>query len=196
MRKMFAAVLLASVALADGDAKAAPGPIGQWLMDQPVTLWDRGMDAMDDEAKSLYDIDSDEWLVGGTVKLFLAGAHYHWDNNEIQIGTWFRGVEDEIFIDHNWCNYVRHRVIERVLGIATRSGMDEAAAEIWTDAATEIIADWFSHAGFQNTDRDKVLGAKMARIIFVQVGISADFGSGIQCRDRIMSLDAPSKPLP
>ncbi len=187
------AVAAVTVALCPLQSSAEPGPIGNWLMSQPVTLWDRGMDAINDEARDMYDVESEEWLLGAPVELWAAWAGYHWDNNEIEISALFRDVQDNIFIDHEWCNYVRRRVIEQVLGIATLSGMDEAATESWMDIATQIIDQWFSHDGFRR-DRDEDLGAKLARIIFVKVKLQPVDGSGIECRDRITSLDAPSKP--
>lgn len=195
MRKIFAAVLLAASVTSVGNLKAEPNETAKWLMEQPVTLWDRGMDAMRDEARNLYDIEPGEWLIGAEVELLVAGANYDWEANEIDFGTWFRGVQHDVFIDHEWCNYVRRRVIERVLGITTRSGMDEESIEKWMDVATRIIGDWFSHTGFRHPDRDEKLGSKMARIIFVGVEMSGEDGSGIECRDRITSLDAPSKPV-
>ena len=56
------------------------------------------------------------------------------------------------------------------------------------------ISSWFSHEGWQKQIRDKEIGLKMARIIFVKVVLSGQKGD-ISCRDRITAFEAPSKPL-
>ena len=40
--KTLCAALVAALALGT-PLRAEPGPIGEWLMDQPVSLWDMGM---------------------------------------------------------------------------------------------------------------------------------------------------------
>ena len=57
-----------------------------------------------------------------------------------------------------------------------------------------VIGGWFSHNGFQRTNRDEELEEKLARIIYVKVTLRNADG-GIECRERIMTFDAPSKPL-
>lgn len=59
---------------------AEPGPVGQWLMDEPVSLWDFGM------------LGLREYLNGWKGKHPLAsmahGANYEWDRNRIVIFVW------------------------------------------------------------------------------------------------------------
>ena len=61
------------------------------------------------------------------------------------------------------------------------------------------IDRWFSHLGFARADRDEGLAEKLARIIFVEVFLNSDDHiddiSRITCKERIMTFDAPSRPL-
>lgn len=191
MLKMFGGVLLATWVATGGSVNAEPGPIGKWLMATPVTLWDRGMDAMEQEAKSLYGLEPESWLPSG-MKILGAWVSYFWDNNEITIHAWFPDTH-EVFIDHEWCNTIRARVISRITGFPP-GVVEREMPDGSSFAISDVIDGWFSHDGFQRPDRDDELGAKMARIIFVSVEITSEDGSGIRCRDRITSLDAPSKP--
>ena len=61
-------------------------------------------------------------------------------------------------------------------------------------AISDEVGRWFSHSGYREGDRDEDLGEKLARIVFVKVLMHREAGPGIQCRNRITSLDAPSKP--
>ena len=165
---------------------AEPGPIGRWLMNEPVTLWDRGMDAMQEEARGLYDLDSD-WLPTG-MHILGAAVAFNWDDNEINIFAWFPSTPPD-YINHGMCNDVRQRVISRI------TGFPKGITGIKDFDISDVIHNWFSHAGYRSGDRDDELGKKMSRIIFVEVDMNPTTGDGISCRDRITSLDAPSKPL-
>ena len=185
----FAAV---TIAACPHSLNAEPGPIGRWLMNTPVTLWDRGMDAMDEKAKGLHELEPLSWLPAG-MKILGAWVHYDWDNNEIDIFALFPDTP-EVYIDHEWCNTVRTRVISRVTGFP--EGMTETlVTDDGSFAISDVVGGWFSHSGYQEGDRDEALGEKLARIVFVEVLMQRNAGPGIQCRDRITSLDAPSKPV-
>ncbi len=112
MKLAMTALTAIAVAVCPHSSIAEPGPIGQWLMNTPVTLWDRGMDAMNKEASKLRDLNPSDWLPPGMVDPPHAFVSYDWDNNEIILYVSFN--TQEIYIDHEWCNIVRRRVISRV----------------------------------------------------------------------------------
>ena len=58
----------------------------------------------------------------------------------------------------------------------------------------QTIEEWFSHYGYRNKQREEKLAEKLTRILFVRVNLRSKDGT-VTCRDRILSSDAPSKPL-
>ena len=177
-------LMVALIALAMS-ARAEPGPIGQWLMRQPFTLWDIGMMRAGEAADEAADIANHLGITYGWVQ-------YNWDNNEINIVVNIRpAVEiEQPPLTHDLCNDTRREVI----GALSWAGMwDE---EFTREEMHRRIGEWFSHYGFQEGDRDEQLPEKLARIIFVAVTMFGKNDSdGITCRDRIMTFDAPSKPI-
>lgn len=193
-----------------GQCSAEPGPLGQWLMSTPTTLWDRGMDAIDDAIEKLEiegpsDASGRRWI---PMKL-LGSVHYDRDKDEIVID----------FVDHTYqyeathegCNESRSDLIYRLFGAAPPDSehFDGFFAWAYPDeieaglSAQEIMAghripsvvsSWFNHAGHPNGDRDKEFGEKLAQIIFVSVTIRVDDRMAFaECYDQITSFDAPSR---
>ena len=179
MSVMSGAVLVVAPAV---PSYAEPGPIGQWLMNKPVTLWDKGMRRMREEAdRAAKGVAEDAGTNGW------ANTEYNWDNNEIDITLTVYGFGGDF--SHENCNKTRHSFIGALTGLLTKpeEGMLQVLMPI-------LISGWFSHIGFQEKTRDEKLGEKMARIIFVRVILRGNNGS-VTCRERVMTLDAPSKPL-
>ena len=89
-------------------ARAEPGPIGNWLMSEPLTLWDHGMMNMEREAKqTAAEIKTSDtgWI---------ALVRYDWDNNEIGINLIVVGFIGAI--SHEACNEVRRSFLAKFLG--------------------------------------------------------------------------------
>ena len=210
MRKIFGGVLLATAVAAGGSVDAEPGPIGKWLMNTPVTLWDRGMDTIEEVVGDLYYLSEPDDTGGRTIRQ-IAWARYDWDSNEINIHftrthayASYMGTP----ATHEGCNTARKQLIYLLMNLPAvtepsyfdRAYPDEVKAGLSADEILskrripEEVSSWFNNNGFQKGGRDKELGAKLARIIFVEVQILGE-DSRIECRDRITSLDAPSKPF-
>ncbi len=161
--------------------RAEPGPVGRWLMNEPVTLWDLGLMNMEQDAEQAAEhikTSDDGWI---------AWARYNWDNNEIEIrliAVGFNGA-----ISHETCNDTRRAFLAALI---SAYGMynEKKAGEL----AHQAIGWWFSHKGFESKSRDEKLEEKLARIIFVEVRLHNNDG-GVSCRDRITTFHAPSKPL-
>ncbi len=185
--KMRAAVAFALI-LSALSARAEPGPIGQWLMNEPLTLWDHGMMKAGDEADEAAERVAEKLDVEVTGTF----VDYIWDDNEINIQMAVRDFPRDL--SHANCNEVRQSFIGELIGLGPS----------WTEHDESIslmyykIGDWFSHVGFQSGDRDQELAEKLARIIFVRVlligGTSLFESDGLSCRDRIVKHDAPSQP--
>ena len=161
-------------------ARAEPGPIGKWLMSEPLTLWDHGIMNIERDAKQAAE------NIKETDGRWVAWARYNWDNNEIDITLFVVGFNDAI--THETCNDTRRSFLASLLN-AYGLYSEEKAAEL----AYQAIGWWFSHKGFKSKSRDEKLEEKLARIVFVAVRLRKDNG-GITCRDRITTFDAPSKP--
>ena len=179
--KALCIALVAALALVT-PLRAEPGPIGEWLMAQPLTLWDIGMIRAGEEAaraakESSNNLGFSRW----------GGAIYEWDNNEIDLYMYAVGYEGDP--THQKCNEARRAFIQDIVYMGPQ--INEDALRIILQAT---ISRWFSHEGWQKQIRDKEIGLKMARIIFVKVQLSGQKGV-ISCRDRITAFEAPSKPL-
>ena len=178
---LYIAWILAAVSGTPESPRAEPGPIGQWLMDEPLTLWDRGMiqanEAGERSAKSAAK-DHSSTIVGG--------ARYDYDANEISLYAIVLGAGGDI--SHQQCNEVRKKFIADIAILVPNAGASKLR-EILIDT----ISSWFSHEGFKRGTRDEKLGEKMAKIIFVAIYLAGEAGT-ISCRDRILTFEAPSMP--
>ena len=176
-------VLGMAVTLYTVPAHAEPGATVQWLMDRPLTLWDMGMIRLRGAAERAADAQEVE-----------SSIRYIWDDNEIEISltSWnFKGVPT-----HEKCNEVRRHFIGKMFLNPSVFSLDDARTAIRT-----TLNRWFSHEGFENAARDKELGEKLSRIVFVGVHLSKllddqaiDRTDEIHCRDRVTVFEAPSKP--
>ena len=93
-------------------------------------------------------------------------------------------------VSHETCNETRRAFIGALSRLYVMSNEQAARKELHG-----VINRWFSHTGFQNLNHDEELAEKLARIIFVVVSLRGDDYSGIECRARIMTFNAPSEPL-
>ncbi len=168
-------------------ASAEPGTIESWLMDKPVTLWDRGMDELKESAQRAHD----DPILASEGRYF-ASVNYDWDNNEILATLWIYEAESTS-INHEKCNEIRNRFIGHVVGIGGIADWSNTGNAI--SLINDIISRNFSHNGFQSTGRDENLGEKLANNIYAVVDMQGD-AAGVVCKDKITSFHAPSKPTP
>ncbi len=187
-------------------ARAEPDAVAQWLMNEPVTLWDRGMERAQRVAKDAGRVVVDDL---GVAWIY---TRYHWDNNEIDIN-----LDVDEFpspLTHELCNQTRRSFMAEIAGSALKPAVIPAGSDLAAAAAAgvdpgllerkkgelgrallhDLINQWFSHDGITSSNRDENLAEKLARIIFVKVSLRNNNG-GIECRERIMTFDAPSKPF-
>jgi hypothetical protein len=207
MKRIATAAALIALLLAS-QARAEPGSIVNWLMNEPLTLWDWGMVESNKRAGEIGD--ELEESMGGRISSY---AFYEWDENEFVFKLSFWQYMEAI--THENCNTIRRRFIMSLAGyydfeiIDVDDGVwvwDETALREWQPSDDEIekfeaylhykINRWFSHQEFQRTGRDEDLEEKLSRIMYVEVSLHPpDFSSeAIVCKDRIYEFEAPSKP--
>ena len=174
-------ICILAVLSVTAESIAEPGPIGQWLMNQPLTLWDKGMFEATEAANQ-----AAEYVGKNIGNISYGRAQYDWDNNEIDVLVSVSGYSADT--NHENCNKVRRAFISYLADAFVLDNVDRARIILRLN-----ISSWFSHHGYQNQGRDKELGEKMSRIIFVKARLWNTDG-GITCRERIMVFDAPSKP--
>ncbi len=179
-RTLIAAALAVGLAM---PVRAEPGPIGQWLMSEPVTLWDWGMMRMESAAEE-----------AGSLARLLAKAgswdtfvFYSWRDNEIEIVVEVFHLAER---SHVICNRARRHFLF-ALGAGDLTDPPKARQGLY-----QKIGRWFSHEGYGRVGRDDELAEKLSRIIYVNTRLWDDsVATGIECRARITEFDAPSKPL-
>ena len=136
---LLVATLAASAPMMASSAGAKPGPIGKWLMEQPLTLWDIGMiRARDEAAQAIKYVGQHRSTEGRTS----GSAHYRWDNNEVEIVMHIFDYND--IPSHENCNMVRRYAIGYL------GPMDIENAETARTLLHMRIEEWFSHAGSKN----------------------------------------------
>ena len=166
---------------------AEPGPTVRWLMNNPLTLFDHGMMTVEKKAEEAATNLAKSFLLRGGQ---LAGTwtDYSWENNEISILLSVTDFPEEA--THANCNEIRGFFIALMTGFLPKDAVS-------TEYIGDVIGDWFSHRGFQRTNRDEELSEKLARITFVGVELTRGrsiLDPGLICRARITEPSAPSKP--
>lgn len=177
---VFRTIALAGIlTIAVSTARSEPGLIGQWLMNEPLTLLDWGIY----QARKSAEDAATEMQDSNLLMTYAAGyAEYDWDNNEIEIWLY---ADSHVDVTHDHCNIYRQTFLtQHLLSEARGSSMHH-------DRAVKQVDEWFSHEGFKRSTRPEDLAEKLARIIWVRV----TFVDDIECKARITEWDAPSKPL-
>ena len=179
--KTLCAALVAALALGT-PLRAEPGPIGEWLMDQPVSLWDMGMTRIRQDAQR-----ASGYLLKDAQLEGVPDAYYDWGANEIVIG--YIVFAKDFDSNHENCNRVRYSFTRAITGLG-----ETATSELVKEFLLSKVNFWFAHDGYRSKGRDEDLAMKMAQIIFISVRLQQG-RKIVLCKDRILSFEAPSKPL-
>ena len=184
-------LLLITIALVNSNVRAEPDPVGKWLMNEPLTLFDWGLYRADRQAELAAN-----WI-GEWFDLNYSGASvdYNWDLNEIHI-TLFATQQTDILIGH--CDLYRKLFIKYLVTPIYWTPEEIAGIEFTSSDIYERLDEWFSHDGFKQLSRPEDLGEKLARIVWVGVDIISNFDSTskiekINCKERITVFEAPYK---
>ena len=183
------ACILGASVIYSGQLAAEPGKVVNWLMNEPLTLWDMGMIRIEqaaEKASAQMNLEYEDVAV-----------HYLWDKNEIIVSFFGRFAEGHA--THDKCNEVRRSIIGDMtkLNIKFISRLSDSMLQ---RLLTGSVNEWFSHKHFRTEGRDKKLGEKMSNKIYIEVMLLSAPGpkgiveSAIRCNGKILSLDAPSQP--
>ncbi len=187
---LFRTIILAAtlaIAVYNTTVRADPGPIGNWLMNEPLSLFDWGMYKVSKDTEYASDRLKNEH----SLALAIGWTHYDWDNNEILI-IMHLSSEGLYHATHDNCNFFRQRLLESLTFYIKDPKTDPKVD--YSEFATIAVGSWFSHNGFESGNRPEDLGKKLARIVWVEVNYT-DVGEGsISCKARITEWDAPSLP--
>ncbi len=179
--------------------RSEPGPIGQWLMNEPLTLFDWGIYRINKEIQKTVNVVNRDFFKYDLEKSpndspVYGGVYYDWDNNEINIYLRIRDDKSKhsVYVPtHDNCVFVREWLLYRLTPTPSNAfETDLDNDKFWIHFR---VNNWFSNYGFSSKDRPENLGEKLARIIWVEVNLS-DGKNSISCRERITELDAHSKP--
>ena len=111
-------------------ARAEPDAVAQWLMNEPVTLWDRGMERAQRVAKDAGRVVVDDL---GVAWIY---TRYHWDNNEIDIN-----LDVDEFpspLTHELCNQTRRSFMAEIAGSALKPAVIPAGSDLAAAAAAGV----------------------------------------------------------
>ncbi|MGE0350476.1 hypothetical protein [Hydrogenophaga sp.] len=156
-------------------AQAEPSRVPNWLMNEPMSLFDWGMYKTDQHMRErLKAVD-----VTFSAKYFHASAQYDWKENRIKLNAMFTGdasaVTDAACIEH----------IKKAKGAFLNYAW-EAKEQI--QAAPEVMATLFSHeGGYQSKGQPKDVGEQLANITVLEVTMMRASGSGFAPQSRCSS---------
>ena len=135
---------------ARGPAFADPGPIGDYLMNQKVSIFSFGMLRLNMELQRLQ-----EQLGGGG----FMSPHYDWDKNRIKIV----GVFEEQALTKEQCKYF-------IGYIKSRAGINPDTGKLVLGDGS-MYASLFSDIGFELKSKPENIDARLDEIITVQVNL-------------------------
>lgn len=171
-------LMLVLPALFPSSSFAEPGPTVQWLMNAPVTLFDRGMDRLQTIAKEISEYRPIMAKFPVKNPQIFSEAEYSFDDNEIVIRLSVYAAEWSPTI--NECKDIRGAVQFLIL-----AGYSDAKNFNEGKAANVFLGAIFSHNGWREKMRDNDLGSKLAQITFIEVDLNGKDSAGVNCIGRI-----------
>ena len=177
LRKSAAAVAVV-LCLANANAiRADPGPVVNWLMDEPASLFDVGMSRLEREIERKFEIRDRQREVTSSV-------HYNWDRNRIYIWAnifWLqKPKEDQMTKFKDDCKSMIGD-LRQVGGINRKTGGYNVTPSVYS---------WsFQHFGYQTTSAPEDFQTRLDKIITLGVLVAAmDFTEPrVQCRGPLVS---------
>ncbi len=167
LRKCAAVLAVVSCLAAVTSARAEPGPVGQWLMNEPASLFDIGMIRLKMEAKTwelqdfAYNTEMKEAY--GQPPGYIAG--YDWDENRIVVQGWL-GIKSEERPDAELaCKKVLSLISDRA-GVVPDTGKFSLS-----DMTNSVFADYFSHIGYEVKDAPEDYKSRLDQIFLIKANI-------------------------
>ena len=160
---VFVFALAAAVAFGGTRANAEPGPVGQWLMNEPASLWTIGMMRLE-----LY---IEGWTGLHPLVNYYRGAEYRWDENRINIYAY--SFEQK---------YSKEKCAELISELRD-SGLVRDGRVIG-DLENSTYADYFGQIGYQSKTIPKDYHKRLDEIIKVEVRLA-----GGACEGKLVSKE-------
>jgi hypothetical protein len=162
MKRILLAALV--VLVVSGGAKADPGPVVQWLMNEPASLFDLGMYRLEK------DTERKKIPIFGTSSDIMHYASYDWNKNRIKVGYVAYVIPFTKILCKKYLNSARS-TLGFVLG-------GEAVA------GASISAKFFQHNGYHKKSQPNKHMNKLDQIITVTVALK-----GGSCEGPMVSTD-------
>jgi hypothetical protein len=181
-------VLLCLVVISS-QAWAEQSPEVKWLMNDPVTIFDLGMKRADEALhEAVTDmIAAHEDILAGSSSHF-ASAQYAYGQNSIELTIGAVLPEDAIAPTAEACQKLVNDLQDRLLiaeSVADqrRDRLAKGPPRTSEEKARSLVARWFSHQGFERTNRPAGIDDKIASLIQInaKVFLPADTEPSVVC---------------
>lgn len=142
--------------------QADPGRVPRWLMNEPMSQFDWGMQQMEEKLEQLKFAEK-----VFTAKYFFSDASYDWDADRIRLQVNFHGKGNEAECIYN---------IKRAKGAILNFTWDEAEQ---TKIARDVLTNFFSHrGGYDNKNKPADIGEQLANITILETTIFVQGDNG------------------
>lgn len=171
---LIACIFTIGLGFGDAPAKADPGPIVNWLMNEPVSLFDLGMLRLKKDAEEAVKNLFGAQYTGLVSEQYLSFVQYDYAKNRIQIGFDARRSRKLKF---------EKAACKKHLGVARFSmGTVVEGKVVFRDASDAALN--FTHVGYSVESQPKDLAKKLDDIITVEI-----FMDGGSCFGSLVSED-------
>ena len=164
-RKCTAVLAVVSYLASAGAVRAEPGPVVQWLMGEPASLFDVGILELGRFVRSLNLKGMD--VEGTSTK----SVSYDWEKNRIEIELFLLGYNNKNeYIDVKWdC--------KRIINKMRRSGLiDDTTGDFYDSSLRDIensaYSDYFRHHAYKSSNQPEKYLSRLDHIIELSVTLA------------------------
>lgn len=184
MRRILFSVILIGC-IYPSAARLEPGPVGQWLMDTPASMFSVGMDRLDKKVAIIAEQIGPKVIKTenseNTKLLASGGALYNWDRNRITIWSSFSVVSDELVTYEDQC---KHYLDKIRLSLHVEDGKSFFSPH-------SLASSLFSQRGYRGTSDPENWQGRLDQIIEINVrlvplNLKSD---SILCFGQLLSTD-------
>lgn len=180
---------LLCLVLVSSPAWAEPSAEVKWLMNDPVTIFDLGMKRADEALhKAVDDLIAGHDEILETSSSRFASAQYAYGQNSIELTVGAVLAAGAKAPTAEGCQKLVNDLQDRLLIAESvtdqrRDGLAKGPPRTSEEKAGSLVARWFSHQGFERTNRPAGIDDKIASLIQInaQVFLPADNEPSIVC---------------
>lgn len=151
------------ILLIAGNGQAEPTPKISYLMNEPASLFDLGMFALNEQLRrNILFLDSEpkKWISKG-----LIWAYYDWDKNRIKI--FYRNILDNPFPGTK--DESKNKCKDIMVFIKLHLFVDGLTGKFFLGKENSSMADLFGHFDYTNKNEPKGLSAELDNITEISV---------------------------